>query len=44
MTDAPVYSIPFSRKRFSCGLRPATANMLPTAEFEVPTPPERPLE
>ena len=39
--DAPVYSIPFSRKRLSCGRRPETENMLPTEEFEVPVLPER---
>ena len=41
MSDAPVYSIPLSRNRLSCGRRPLTANMLPTEEFEVPMPPER---
>jgi hypothetical protein len=44
ISDAPVYSTPFSRKRFSCGLRPETANMLPTTEFDVPTVPERSAE
>ena len=41
ISEAPVYSMPFNRKRFSCGRRPDTANMLPTAELDVPTPPER---
>src|SRR5580698_4514371 len=41
MSDAPVYSIPFSRKRLSCGRRPDTEYILPTDELDVPTPPER---
>ena len=41
MSDAPVYSMPLSRKRLSWGRRPLTANMLPTEEFEVPMLPER---
>ena len=41
ISEAPVYSMPLSRKRLSCGRRPETENMLPTEEFEVPVPPER---
>ena len=40
-SEALVYSTPLSRKRFSCGLRPDTANIFPTTEFEVPIPPDR---
>ena len=32
---------PFSKNKFSCGRRPDTANIFPTAEFDVPTPPDR---
>ena len=38
---ALVNSMPFRRKMFSCGRWPETANMLPMAELEVPTPPLR---
>ena len=41
MSEAPVYSMPLRRNRLSCGRRPETEYMLPTDEFEVPTPPER---
>ena len=41
ISEALVNSIPFSRKRFSCGRRPETANIFPTTEFEVPIPPAR---
>ncbi len=41
ISEAPVYSMPLRRKRLSWGRRPETENMLPTEEFEVPTPPER---